>query len=172
MGATQGALSGAPELVRSWSPGGTMHGIRHRVFEPETPPADTRHTLVMSNLKDIADLPLLEIWGGTAVRARRLQGERITFAVVELAPNAVVPEHRHPNAQLGMVIRGSMHFTVDGETRDLGPGGTWRILGDLPHDVVAGREGAVVIDVFNPVRSDWDDRVVVQPSPAPKWPER
>jgi quercetin dioxygenase-like cupin family protein len=124
----------------------------------------------MSNLEDLADRPLLEIWGD-AVRARRVQGDRITLAIVELAPNAVVPEHRHAAEQLGMVIRGQMHFTVDGETRDLGPGGTWRILGDRPHDVVAGAEGAVVIDVFSPIRSDWDDKVVVEPSPAPRWPE-
>ena len=124
----------------------------------------------MSNLENLADLPLLEIWGDT-VRARRVEGERITLAVVELAPNAVVPEHRHAAEQLGMVIRGQMHFTVDGETRDLGPGGTWRILGGRPHDVVAGPDGAVVIDVFSPIRSDWDDKVVVDPAPAPRWPE-
>jgi quercetin dioxygenase-like cupin family protein len=124
----------------------------------------------MSNLENLTDLPLLEIWGD-AVRARRVEGERITLAIVELAPNAVVPEHRHAAEQLGMVIRGQMHFTVDGETRDLGPGGTWRILGDRPHDVVAGPEGAVVIDVFTPVRADWADRRVVEPAPAPNWPE-
>ena len=122
----------------------------------------------MSNLKDLADFPLLEIWGDQ-VRARRVQGERITLAIVELAPNAVVPEHRHAAEQLGLVIQGQMHFTVDGETRDLGPGGTWRILGDRPHDVVAGPEGAVVIDVFTPIREDWDDRAVVQDA-VPRWP--
>jgi quercetin dioxygenase-like cupin family protein len=124
----------------------------------------------MSNLENVADLPLLEIWGD-AVRARRVEGERITLAIVELAPNAVVPEHRHAAEQLGLVIRGQMHFTVDGETRDLGPGGTWRILGDRPHDVVAGPEGAVVIDVFTPIRSDWEDRPIVDPAPAPRWPD-
>jgi quercetin dioxygenase-like cupin family protein len=123
----------------------------------------------MSNFQDLADRPLIEIWGDD-VRARRIQGERITLAIVELAPNAVVKEHRHAAEQLGMVITGLMHFTVDGETRDLGPGGTWRILGDRPHDVVAGPEGAVVIDVFSPVRSDWDEKDIVEPSPAPRWP--
>jgi quercetin dioxygenase-like cupin family protein len=123
----------------------------------------------MSNLQNVADLDLLEIWGD-AVRARRVQGERITLAIVELAPNAVVPEHRHAAEQLGLVIRGQMHFTVDGETRDLGPGGTWRILGDRPHDVVAGPDGAVVIDVFSPIRSDWDDKTIAERS-APRWPE-
>jgi quercetin dioxygenase-like cupin family protein len=123
----------------------------------------------MTNLENLADLSLLEIWGD-AVRARRVQGERITLAIVELAPNAVVPEHRHAAEQLGMVIRGQMHFTVDGETRDLGPGGTWRILGDRPHDVVAGPDGAVVIDVFTPVRSDWDEKPVVGTA-TPRWPD-
>jgi quercetin dioxygenase-like cupin family protein len=124
----------------------------------------------MSNLKDLADFPLLEIWGDT-VKARRVEGEHITLAVVELAPNAVVPEHRHANEQLGMVITGQMHFTVEGESRTLGPGGTWRILGDRPHDVVAGPEGAVVIDVFSPIRDDWNDRAIAPGNPAPRWPD-
>jgi quercetin dioxygenase-like cupin family protein len=123
----------------------------------------------MSQLVDLETLPLLEVWGDT-VRARRVQGERITLAIVELAPNAIVPEHRHAAEQLGMVIRGAMHFTVDGETRDLGPGGTWRILSDRPHNVQAGPDGAVVIDVFTPVRSDWD-ALPIAPATTPRWPE-
>lgn len=122
----------------------------------------------MSNLVDIIDAPLLAVWGET-VSARRIQGERITLAVVELAPNAVVPEHRHEAEQLGMVITGEMHFTVDGEARVLGPGGTWRILSNRPHNVVAGPDGAVVIDIFTPVRADWDDLPVVEGA-VPRWP--
>ncbi|HLX35463.1 MAG TPA: cupin domain-containing protein [Candidatus Limnocylindrales bacterium] len=122
----------------------------------------------MANLNDLATFPQLEVWGDT-VKARRVQGEHITFAVVELAPNAVVPEHRHVAEQLGMVITGEMHFTLDGEQRTLGPGGTWRILSNRPHDVQAGPEGAVVIDVFSPVRSDWD-ALKVAPTAAPRWP--
>jgi quercetin dioxygenase-like cupin family protein len=123
----------------------------------------------MSNLIDLADAPFLEVWGD-AVRAWRIQGERITFAVVELAPNAVVPEHRHEAEQLGMVITGEMHFTLDGETRVLGPGGTWRILSNRPHNVTAGPDGAVVIDVFTPVRGDWDALPIVEGA-TPHWPE-
>jgi quercetin dioxygenase-like cupin family protein len=123
----------------------------------------------MSNLVDIASIAPLAVWGDT-VSARRVQGERITLAVVELAPNAVVPEHRHPAEQLGMVISGSVRFDLDGEVRDLGPGGTWRILSDRPHEVTAGPEGAVVIDVFNPVREDWD-RLPVLDVRDPVWPK-
>lgn len=122
----------------------------------------------MSSFADLASLPLLEVWGD-AVRARRVQGERITLAVVELAPNAIVPEHHHAAEQLGMVITGLMHFTIDGETRDLGPGGSWRILSDRPHNIQAGPDGAVVIDVFTPVRADWDG-LPVAPASVPSWP--
>jgi quercetin dioxygenase-like cupin family protein len=81
-----------------------------------------------------------------------------------------VPEHRHEQEQLGMVITGEVDFTVDGETRHLGPGGTWRCLSFKPHQVTAGPDGAVVLDIFNPVRDDWDDRAIVEGS-VPRWPE-
>src|SRR5687768_9952764 len=109
----------------------------------------------MSNLVDVATVPVIDVWG-TAVRARRIQGERITLAVVELAPNAIVPGHQHEAEQLGMVIEGSVTFTVGDERRELGPGGTWRIPSNVPHQVTTGPEGATVIDIFNPIRSDWD----------------
>jgi quercetin dioxygenase-like cupin family protein len=122
----------------------------------------------MSNLKDLADFPLLAIWGET-VRARRVQGDRITLAVVELAPNAVVPEHVHENEQLGICLRGSGTFTIAGETREIRPGTTWRITANLPHDLVVGPEGAEVIDVFTPIRADWDDRETIDGA-TPRWP--
>lgn len=121
----------------------------------------------MSNLVDLASIPPFDVWG-EAVRARKVEGEQLTLAVVELAPNAIVPEHRHVSEQLGMVIRGSVRFTIDGETRELGPGGTWRILSDRPHDVVTGPEGAIVIDVFAPPRHDWAF-AELEPRP-PEWP--
>jgi quercetin dioxygenase-like cupin family protein len=122
----------------------------------------------MGNLNDLDTFPQIKVWGET-VKARRVQGERITLAVVELEPNAMVPEHRHVAEQLGIVIQGEMHFTVDGETRTLGPGGTWRIHSERPHNVQAGPEGAVVIDVFTPVREDWD-ALPIAAKTAPRWP--
>jgi quercetin dioxygenase-like cupin family protein len=121
----------------------------------------------MSDLVDLASMPLLEVWGED-VRARRLEGERLTLAVVELAPGAVVPEHRHEQEQLGLCVRGSVRVRVGDETRELGPGGTWRVRSGLPHEVVAGPEGAVAIDVFSPVRDDWDFPLL-EPRP-PLWP--
>lgn len=124
----------------------------------------------MTHLGDMADAPVIDMWG-EAVRARRVEGERLTLALVELAPDAIVPGHRHENEQLGMVISGRLTFTVGDETRDLGPGGTWRIPSDTPHHVEVGPAGAVVIDIFAPIRSDWD-ALPSGPPRQPRWPER
>ena len=125
----------------------------------------------MPNLVDLADMTPIQVW--ESVVARRVQGEKLTLAIVELAPNAIIPEHRHANELCGLVIEGEVRFRIDDEERLLGPGGTWRILGDTPHQVVTGPEGAVVIDVFAPARADWDDRPTVGTADEPAelvWP--
>jgi len=122
----------------------------------------------MSYLVDIGDIESIDVWG-PPVQARVLMGENASLAVVELGPGADVPGHRHAHEQLGICLQGSITFTVGGERRELGPGGTWRIPSDVPHDAIAGPEGAVVIDIFSPVRSDWSGL----PRSAPgerRWP--
>jgi quercetin dioxygenase-like cupin family protein len=70
-----------------------------------------------------------------------------------------------------MCIEGAITFTIDGEQRELGPGGTWRIPSNLPHDAIAGPDGAVVVDIFAPVRADWSALPRSTPR-APRWPRR
>jgi quercetin dioxygenase-like cupin family protein len=123
------------------------------------------------NLVDLGTVQPFDVWG-EAVRARKIEGERLTLAVVELAPDALVPEHRHESEQLGICIEGSITFTVDGETRELGPGGTWRVLSNRPHVARAGPHGAVVIDVFAPTRSDWRFELLAPLTPVWPRPER
>ena len=98
-----------------------------------------------------------------------MHGERITLGIVELDPDSVVPEHRHENEQLGMCLAGSLDFRVGDETRALGPGDTWSIPADVPHEVHVGPEGAVVIDVFVPPRDDWRDAERAG-ARDPRWP--
>jgi quercetin dioxygenase-like cupin family protein len=124
--------------------------------------------MVDSNLRDIGDVPAVDVWGET-VKARPIVGEKASVAVVELGPGAIVPEHRHAHEQIGLCIEGSITFTIDGERRELGPGGTWRITSNVPHDAVAGPQGAVVVDIFSPPRTDWDALPTSAPRP-PVWP--
>jgi len=121
----------------------------------------------MSAFDDLAAMAPLRIWDGVAARA--VHGRETTLAVVELDASSLVPEHHHRNEQLGLVITGSVTFRVAGETRELGPGSTWRVPADVPHEVRAGPEGAVVLDVFSPPRGDWDGVERDDPR-APRWP--
>ena len=110
----------------------------------------------------------LPIWDGLLARA--IFGEASTLAVIELDPNVAVPEHSHANEQLGVLATGEMTFTIGGETKTLGPGGSWRILAHVPHSVVAGPDGAVAIESFAPARDDWGKLEPIAPRP-PHWPK-
>jgi quercetin dioxygenase-like cupin family protein len=116
---------------------------------------------------DAHEIPPQRIWDG--IVGRSVQGEQATLALLELAPDAIVPEHSHPNEQLGICVEGSLTFTIGGETREVGRGGTWRILGNVPHSVVTGPEGAVVVEAFAPARSDWQ-AIELEAPRAPRWP--
>jgi quercetin dioxygenase-like cupin family protein len=107
----------------------------------------------MSFFTRLAEIPPQEIWNGVVARA--VEGREMSFAVVELSPGSVVDEHDHPNEQVGIVLRGSLTFTIGGETRTLGPGDTYNIPSGVRHTVVTGPDGAVAVDVFAPVRADW-----------------
>jgi unsaturated pyranuronate lyase len=123
----------------------------------------------MTAFDELAEIAPHQIWAG--VMARVVAGERATFAVIELDPNTVVPEHAHENEQLGVLAAGLLRFRIGGEEREVKVGGTWCIPAQVPHDVVAGPEGAVAIEVFAPARADWDALERGQPS-APSWPVR
>ena len=115
----------------------------------------------------ISDLRPYAVWNG--VTARAVNGTRLTLAAVDLEPNAVVAEHHHENEQLGLVLRGSLTFTIGGEKRELGVGDAYTIPSHVPHDAVAGPEGCTVVDVFAPVRTDWERLERPNPFP-PDWP--
>lgn len=121
----------------------------------------------MGHLGDIGSVQPQRIWYG--ILGRALHGDELTLGLVELEPGIHLPEHQHPNEQLGMVIEGSIIFTVGDETRELGPGGTWRIPGDTPHTADVGPDGAVVIDVFTPPREDWKQLEALRQRPL-QWP--
>ena len=119
------------------------------------------------NLPALGELDLRRLFDG--INCRVIHGDELSLAVVELDPGAIVPEHDHDNEQLGLVLEGSVTFTLGEETKELGPGGIWRIPGGTPHSVVAGPEGAVVIDIFAPPRLDWNELEVTPERPL-RWP--
>jgi quercetin dioxygenase-like cupin family protein len=122
----------------------------------------------VSAFDSLSSLDLQRIWDG--VHGRIVHGDRITLGVLELDANSVVPEHQHEHEQLGMCLSGSLVFRVGEESRELGPGETWSIPGNVPHEVHVGPAGAVVVDVFAPPRDDWREASLGDVR-ALRWPQ-
>ena len=121
----------------------------------------------MSGFDDVRSIVPRRIWEG--ITARGVHGERLTLAVVELEPGAIAEEHSHPHEQLGIVLRGSILFRIGDEERDLRPGETWEIPSNTLHRAVAGPDGATVLDVFAPPRTEWAEAEQTEPGPS-RWP--
>jgi len=120
-----------------------------------------------SPFADLEGLDAQRIWDGVVVRV--VEGERTTLAVIELDPDCLVPEHSHDNEQLGVLVAGLLEFRIGDETRRVGPGGTWSIPANVPHQVQAGPEGAVAVEAFVPPRSDWAALERLESRPL-RWP--
>lgn len=57
-------------------------------------------------------------------------------------PGQVLGDHSHPFLAQALVVEGEMWLTVDGETRHLVPGDTFRLESGKPHDERYGPQGA------------------------------
>jgi quercetin dioxygenase-like cupin family protein len=121
----------------------------------------------MRSIQQLAEIPPRAIWDG--VLARLMTGQGLTVAVVEIQPGKRVPEHTHENEQIGFVVQGEVTFTVGGETQTLGPGGTWRIQANVPHNCDVGPDGAIVAEAYAPARGDWASLDTLQMA-NPRWP--
>jgi quercetin dioxygenase-like cupin family protein len=121
----------------------------------------------MSAFSDLGAIPAQQLAPGYTARA--VHGGRLTLAVVEIEPNAELPEHSHENEQLGLVLRGSVRFRVGAEEQTLAAGGMWCIPPNTPHLVRGGPDGAVVADVFAPAREEWGALEELPPA-DPSWP--
>ena len=92
------------------------------------------------------------------VSGRPLFGEGLMLNVIEFQPGATVPLHSHPHEQAGLVLRGMQALVIDGAAHELGPMEGYVIPGGVEHSAYCGPDGALVLDVFHPVREDYRER--------------
>lgn len=89
------------------------------------------------------------------VTARIFPGAQAMVSVVRLEPNSHTKSHAHPQEQWGFLLSGSAMRIQDGETIPVGPGDFWVTPGGIEHNIIAGPDGAVALDVFAPPRQDY-----------------
>ena len=87
-------------------------------------------------------------------RTQTFWGEQMLVSRVDFDAHALVPEHKHPHEQFGVVLSGELTLTIAGEPLVLSAGEMYLIPGNVLHSAVAGPEGFVAAEVFSPVRED------------------
>ena len=114
-----------------------------------TPPIEPQFT-------SFERLPGFELAPGATARA--VFGEAAMLNLVELAPGSLIARHSHPHEQLGVILRGSMTLNVEGAEHVLEEMDAYALPGGVEHEGIAGPRGALVLDVFHPVREDYAQR--------------
>ncbi len=86
------------------------------------------------------------------VTARLFSSDRLTVSIVQLAPNAASPVHKHSQEQWGFLLEGKA-IRIQGDAEiPVSSGDFWRTPPEVLHGMKAGEGGAVVLDIFNPPR--------------------
>ena len=82
-------------------------------------------------------------------------GDGAMLSVVVIAPNAKGSIHSHPEEQWGVLLDGSAIRIQDGQEHPVEKGDFWRTPGEVEHGVIAGPNGAKILDIFSPPREEY-----------------
>jgi quercetin dioxygenase-like cupin family protein len=100
----------------------------------------------------LSTLPIQEIMPG--FRGKLIHGDQMSLVFWDVDAGSAVPEHHHKNEQIMHVISGRFEFTVDGVTREYGPGDIVLIPAHIPHSGKA-HTACQLMDVFSPAREEY-----------------
>ncbi|MBI1744934.1 cupin domain-containing protein [Candidatus Acetothermia bacterium] len=89
------------------------------------------------------------------VRTRTFWADRMLISVLEFASHSIVPNHKHPHEQVGVILEGELYMTIAGETRLMKAGEAYVIPGNVEHGGKTGDKPARVFDTFSPVREEY-----------------
>ena len=81
------------------------------------------------------------------ITTRVFPGDNAMLSVVRLEPKARGKLHSHPEEQWGVLLEGSAIRIQGGKEFEVGAGD-----GGVEHTIIAGPDGAVILDVFAPPR--------------------
>lgn len=109
-------------------------------------------------LAALAEQPWEEVYPG--VRRRAVGGERMTFTTYRFAPGGRFPRHSHAQEQLVVALEGAITFSGPAGAVTVRPDHVLVIPPGVPHEAVAGSEGAVVMSVVSPARRGAGDYTV------------
>ncbi|MGV8176149.1 MAG: cupin domain-containing protein [Methanothrix sp.] len=87
-------------------------------------------------------------------RRTLVSDEKLMICRFDLEKGVEIPGHSHPHDQAGYVVSGEIRVTLEGQSRDLGPGDSYSAPSGAVHSALA-LEPSVVVDTFSPPRDDY-----------------
>ena len=81
-------------------------------------------------------------------------GKHMLMSEFSLEKGSLLPAHSHVYEQTGYLVSGRMRLYIGDEAREIVPGDSWSIPGEVTHraEVI---EDSVAIEVFSPAREDY-----------------
>jgi quercetin dioxygenase-like cupin family protein len=89
------------------------------------------------------------------VEIRVVSGEKMMMVFFEIEPEGMIPEHAHPNEQMGTVLEGEVELVINGEKKTVRQGDVYHIPSWALHSGRVSGSPARVLDVFVPPREDY-----------------
>ena len=84
-------------------------------------------------------------------------GKQMTLGIVEIVAGSELPQHAHEQEQITYILEGELNMVIDGKACPLRAGMFYVIPSNVLHGATAVTD-CKVIDVFNPVRTDYLQR--------------
>ena len=92
---------------------------------------------------------------GKGLKTSIFCGEHAMISIVEIEPNSEGKIHSHPQEQWGILLEGSGIRIQGGEKINIEKGDFWLTPGNIEHGIIAGINGAKVMDIFSPPRDEY-----------------
>ncbi len=92
---------------------------------------------------------------GVGLKTSIFCGEQAMISIVEIEPNSEGKIHSHPQEQWGFLIEGSGIRIQGDEKIEIKKGDFWLTPGNIDHGIIAGQNGAKVMDIFSPPREEY-----------------
>ena len=115
-------------------------------------------SLEPKRIRDLNDIQYTLLVPGA--HSRLVSGRNFQASFLRMDPGSTFAAHLHPEEQLMIVLRGSIDELILDGTATMRKGDIVRLPADMVHGGTIGPEGCDVLDVFWPVRPDYEEKRV------------
>jgi len=107
-----------------------------------------------ANFFKIKELKAKKVLEDSSLRVVVNKNTMVSF--FEFGPNTtIMPKHKHPHEQIGVVAAGSVKMIVGGEAKILKAGEGVVIPSNVEHEAAPLEPGTKIMDFFYPIREDY-----------------